>query len=237
MTCLNHTPFCRQALKQAVQRIQFQAARQLSVRLQWLKYRALLCVYSGRINCVRYRSQCASKNNNVVYKASASRLSRPFPETHFAIRQADVCAWYVCPHDCRPWAGTDCRQRGSSEIGHARRRFFLPEGGSPPVYRGYKGEAGSADAELVGYLFETPDYPPEEVGYSAPIDVLVGIDLQGTLTGIEVLHYIESYKSIRGDFINSEYFPQQFSRKNITEDFRSAGTLTASPAQRLPVGQ
>ena len=35
-----------------------------------------------------------------------------------------------------------------------------------------------------------------------------------------MLHYIESYKSIRGDFINSEYFPQQFPRKNITEDFR-----------------
>ncbi|MEC7188049.1 MAG: 4Fe-4S binding protein, partial [Pseudomonadota bacterium] len=97
--------------------------------------------------------------------------------------------------------------------------FSLKEG-NPPVYRGYKGEVGSTDAELVGYLFETPDYPPEEVGYSAPIDVLIGIDLQGTLTGIEVLHYIESYKSIRGDFINSEYFPQQFSRKNITEDFR-----------------
>ncbi len=97
--------------------------------------------------------------------------------------------------------------------------FSLKEG-SPPVYRGYKGDAGSADAELVGYLFETPDYPPEEAGYSAPIEVLVGIDLRGTLTGIEVLHYIESYKSIRGDFVNSEYFPQQFSRKNITEDFR-----------------
>ena len=97
--------------------------------------------------------------------------------------------------------------------------FSLKEG-SPPVYRGYKGDAGSAGAELVGYLFETPDYPPEEVGYSAPIDVLVGIDLRGTLTGIEVLHYIESYKSIRGDFVNSEYFPQQFSRKNITEAFR-----------------
>jgi len=97
--------------------------------------------------------------------------------------------------------------------------FSLKEG-SPPVYRGYRGDAASADAELVGYLFETPDYPPEEVGYSAPIDVLVGIDLRGTLTGIEVLHYIESYKSIRGDFVNSEYFPQQFSRKNITEEFR-----------------
>ncbi len=97
--------------------------------------------------------------------------------------------------------------------------FSLKEG-NPPVYRGYKGDASSPNAELVGYLFETPDYPPEEVGYSAPIDVLVGIELDGTLTGIEVLHYIESYKSIRGDFINSEYFPQQFSRKNIIEDFR-----------------
>ena len=38
--------------------------------------------------------------------------------------------------------------------------FSLKEG-SPPVYRGYKGDVGSADAELVGYLFETPDYPPE----------------------------------------------------------------------------
>ena len=43
--------------------------------------------------------------------------------------------------------------------------FSLKEG-NPPVYRGYKGEAGSTDAELVGYLFETPDYPPEEVGLS-----------------------------------------------------------------------
>ena len=97
---------------------------------------------------------------------------------------------------------------------------FTFKEGSPPVYRGYKGDANSADAELVGYLFEPPDYPPEEIGYSAPVDVLVGIDMDGTLTGIEVLHYIESYKSIRGDFINSEYFPQQFADKNIVEDFR-----------------
>ena len=98
--------------------------------------------------------------------------------------------------------------------------FFSLKGGDPPVYRGYKVDAESEDSKLIGYLFETSDYPPEEVGYSAPIDALVGVDLQGTLTGVKVLHYIESYKSIRGDFINSEYFPQQFFRKNIMEDFR-----------------
>lgn len=97
--------------------------------------------------------------------------------------------------------------------------FSLKEG-TPPVYRAYRRDPASSESELVGYLFETPDYPPEEIGYSAPIDVLVGIDMRGTITGIEVLHYIESYKSIRGDFINSEYFPNQFSSKNITEGFR-----------------
>jgi len=97
--------------------------------------------------------------------------------------------------------------------------FSLKEG-NPPVYRAYRRDPSSSEPQLMGYLFETPDWPPEEIGYSAPVDVLVGIDTQGTITGIEVLHYIESYKSIRGDFINSEYFPQQFSDKNIVEDFR-----------------
>ena len=40
------------------------------------------------------------------------------------------------------------------------------------------------------------------------------------LTGIKVLYYRESYKSIRGDFINSERFPNQFEEKNINEGFR-----------------
>lgn len=97
---------------------------------------------------------------------------------------------------------------------------FSPKEGTPPVYRAYRRDPSSSESQLMGYLFETPDWPPEEIGYSAPVDVLVGIDTQGTITGIEVLHYIESYKSIRGDFINSEYFPQQFSDKNIVEDFR-----------------
>ncbi|MCG8414226.1 MAG: 4Fe-4S binding protein [Pseudomonadales bacterium] len=97
---------------------------------------------------------------------------------------------------------------------------FSPKEGNPPVYRAYKRDPASSESVLMGYLFETPDWPPEEIGYSAPVDVLVGLDMKGTITGIEVLHYIESYRSIRGDFINSEYFPNQFSAKNITEGFR-----------------
>ena len=66
------------------------------------------------------------------------------------------------------------------------------------------------------------------------------MDLRGSITGIKVLHYIESYRSIRGDFINSEYFPDQFEDKNIVEGFRigrdvngiSRATITAWAVSR-----
>lgn len=95
---------------------------------------------------------------------------------------------------------------------------FSPKQGNPPVYIGYESEA--QDAEIVGYAFETTDFEPQEVGYSAPIEVLVGVDLAGELTGIEILFYRESYKSIRGDFLNSERFPNQFDGKSVADGFR-----------------
>ncbi|MEX2130627.1 MAG: FMN-binding protein, partial [Pseudohongiellaceae bacterium] len=96
---------------------------------------------------------------------------------------------------------------------------FSEKSGEPPVYRAYRRNA-SGEPELVGYLFETPDLPPEEIGYSAPIDVLVGMNLEGVLTGIQILDYRESYRSIRGDFLATERFPNQFEDKDIAEGFR-----------------
>lgn len=95
---------------------------------------------------------------------------------------------------------------------------FSPKQGEPPVYVGYASSA--EDAEIVGYVLETTDFEPQEIGYSAPIDVLVGIDLKGELAGIEILFYRESYKSIRGDFLNSERFPNQFAGKSVADGFR-----------------
>ena len=97
---------------------------------------------------------------------------------------------------------------------------FSAKEGSPPVYKAYSDNPENIEPEVIGYLFETPDWPPEEIGYSGPIDVLVGMDLKGTIADIKVLYYRESYKSIRGDFINSEYFPDQFKVKNIVDGFR-----------------
>ncbi len=50
--------------------------------------------------------------------------------------------------------------------------------------------------------------------------MLVGVDLNGTLTGIKILYYRESYKSIRGDFLATERFPNQFETKNVADGFR-----------------
>lgn len=102
---------------------------------------------------------------------------------------------------------------------------FSEKAGDPPVYKAFGAAEQGGVGELIGYLFETPDYPPEEIGYSAPIEVLVGMDLEGMLSGIEVLYYRESYKSIRGDFLNSERFPNQFEGKSVSDGFRPGRDL------------
>jgi len=97
---------------------------------------------------------------------------------------------------------------------------FGLKSGEPPVYQAYRQSGNAANPELIGYIFETKDFPPPEIGYSGPIEVLVGMNLEGTLTGTEILFYRESYKSIRGDFLNTERFPQQFKDKFIGDGFR-----------------
>lgn len=98
---------------------------------------------------------------------------------------------------------------------------FSDKSGSPPVITAYIESIESESGEVIaGYLFETKDYPPEEVGYSAPIEVLAGVDMEGVITGIKVLYYRESYKSIRGDFLATERFPNQFENKTVSDGFR-----------------
>ena len=41
---------------------------------------------------------------------------------------------------------------------------FSEKAGDPPVYRAFAAAEDGVEGELIGYLFETPDYPPEEIG-------------------------------------------------------------------------
>lgn len=46
----------------------------------------------------------------------------------------------------------------------------------------YSTDLVSAEQALIGYVFLTSDHSREVNGFSAPIEVLVGMDLQGTIT-------------------------------------------------------
>ena len=94
---------------------------------------------------------------------------------------------------------------------------FSQKSGSPPVIRAF---SDPEQEQLIGLVFTTPDIPPEEVGFSGPLHLLVGMDLEGVLTGTKVLHYTESYRSFRGDFVEDAGFTQQLTNKSIADAFR-----------------
>lgn len=99
-------------------------------------------------------------------------------------------------------------------------RFSDKSSEEAPVFRAYGAANNSGEAQLLGYAFQTSDYPPEEVGYSSTIDVLVGLDLNAQINAVYVLDYNESFRSSRGDFLDTPTFQPQFRGKSLTEEFR-----------------
>jgi len=98
-------------------------------------------------------------------------------------------------------------------------RFSAKEG-SPPVWRAFATDSLTGTEAAAGFVFLTSDVPPETVGYTAPIEVLVGMDLTGTLTGARVIDYRESLKSSRGDFLARPGIQSQFTGKSILDEYR-----------------
>ncbi len=96
---------------------------------------------------------------------------------------------------------------------------FGEKEGRPPVFPAYVADDISGEDRLVGYVFLTPDVPPERVGYSGPIAAVVGLDLEGRITGVRVLSYYESYMSQMGDFLRREGFQEQYAGKHIRDPF------------------
>ena len=96
--------------------------------------------------------------------------------------------------------------------------------GVPPVVPAYRVTESGADT-LVGYVFLTSDYPPEQIGYNGPIEALVGMRPDGTITGVRVIDYDESYMRQMGDFLRRPGFQQQFSGKYIGDPFRVWGDV------------
>lgn len=97
---------------------------------------------------------------------------------------------------------------------------FSEKGGEPPVWQGFRSNPDTGAEELVGYAFLSADVPPEERGYSAPIAMLIGLNMDNQISGIKVLRYVESYVNTVGDFVADPVFQAQFQNKHVADDFR-----------------
>lgn len=99
---------------------------------------------------------------------------------------------------------------------------FSDVGGDPPVITGYDAAEGG---DVVGFVFLTSDLPPEQFGYSGPIEALVGMRPDGSLTGMRVTDYIESYRGSMGDFLRTPGFQEQYAGKHIRDPFQLWGDI------------
>lgn len=97
---------------------------------------------------------------------------------------------------------------------------FSEKEGEVPVYKAYRTDPASGEKTLIGYAVVTADVPPEPSGFSAPIDSLVGIDLEGNIVGLRVIYYKESLRYTVGDFFSWPGYEDQFIGKRATDRFR-----------------
>ena len=84
---------------------------------------------------------------------------------------------------CRVQPGASSKWRNLQSdwlFGDASGHQLFPEERQPA---GYQAFSDPEQEQLIGLVFTTPDIPPEEVGFSGPLHLLVGMDLEGVLTG------------------------------------------------------
>lgn len=78
-----------------------------------------------------------------------------------------------------------------------------PKFSNPPHYKIYAASA-TRQKELIGIAFHTTDLAPDVKGYGGPIDVLVGVNTQGTIVGLKLISHKEttSYISKLDSFLS-----------------------------------
>ena len=110
---------------------------------------------------------------------------------------------------------------------------FSPLSGTPLRYNVYAQDpAKTPNQQPVGYAFWTTDMVPNEHGYHGPIHMLVGMGLNGVLTGVVVDYHSEPY----GYFsVEPKEFAAQFTNKSIRDAFRVGGDIDAVSRATLSI--
>ena len=110
---------------------------------------------------------------------------------------------------------------------------FSSKEGNPPYYKAYKTDVQSNLRTLVGLVFFTTDVEPRERGYEGPINIAVGVSLQGTITRIKVVAHREPY----GYFsVDRAKFAEQFRGKSILDRFRLGKDIDAVSRATMSIG-
>lgn len=100
---------------------------------------------------------------------------------------------------------------------------FSPKQSAPPHYKAF-GTDTTGHQTLLGVAFWTTEIEPLERGYDGPIKILVGMNLQGILTGVVVSEHHEPY----GYFsVDRKPFAAQFVGKDIRDPFQVGSDVDA----------
>jgi transcriptional regulator of nitric oxide reductase len=98
--------------------------------------------------------------------------------------------------------------------------FSPKQAGPPPHFIAYSGSSRT----IAGYVFWTTELEPLERGYDGPIKMLVGLDVNGKLTGVLVTEHHEPY----GYFsVEPPAFARQFIGKDIRDPFKVGADVDA----------
>jgi NosR/NirI family nitrous oxide reductase transcriptional regulator len=124
------------------------------------------------------------------------------------------------------------------EQGHIQEVFpeadaFSSKEGNPPFYKAYTIDPQSNRRTLIGLVFFTTDVEPRERGYEGPINIAVGVNLQGAITRIKVVAHREPY----GYFsVDRARFAEQFRGKSILDRFRLGKDIDAVSRATMSIG-
>ena len=121
-------------------------------------------------------------------------------------------------------AGLDSRTQSQLKSLFPQASGFSAKSGDVPTFKVYSGDPKAANPTVIGYAFYTTDIQPLERAYDGPIKWLVGMDLQGVLTGVVLVEHKEPY----GNFsIETGGFQATFRDKNIKDAFKVGDDIDA----------
>ena len=116
--------------------------------------------------------------------------------------------------------------------------IFSVKSGPLPHHKVYKTDPDTGKNVLLGFAFMTHEVEPEEWAYESELEILVGMTVDGVITGIKMVDHYEPF----GYFsIDPPQFAEQFDGKSILDQFEegrdidavSRATITVESAARV----